>query len=268
MDSYSFPFFSKKFPDLSQSGKWTADMPSINGGDETIYKSTYSSAMVHKIVHYATQRGIRVMPEIDMPGHGYSWGLSESLREITTACPLYTDELGHVDDIPLDPTLPLTYDVVLGLLEELSQIFPDSFLHLGGDEVKYGCWNESESIKAWMKEHELEENDFYSLEQLFFDRVGKFTTQILGRKVVAWEEVFFDSSVCRLCFIVTLVPEWTCYLCHLKGGTNGDHGTWIGSDALPPESTVVEVWTGPDFIAEATRHGYDALMAYGWYLDR
>lgn len=100
-----------------------------------------------------------------------------------------------MDDVPLDPTEPLTYQVVLGLLDELSELFPDLYLHLGGDEVKYGCWNESASIKAWMQEHGLAAGDFYSLEQLFFEKVGGFVTAQLGRQVVAWEEVFFDSSV-------------------------------------------------------------------------
>lgn len=54
----------------------------------------------------------------------------------------------------------------------------------------------------------------------------------------------------------------------MQGGTDGAHGSWVGSQALPPATTVVEVWTGPDYVAEATRHGYDALLAYGWYLDR
>lgn len=241
MDSYSFPFASEKFPELHEDGRWTAEMSRNSVG----YNSIYTPDAVRAVVKYATQRGVRVIPEIDMPGHGYSWGLSDTLRQITAACPLYVDELGHIDDVPLDPTNPLTYEVVTGVLQELAEIFPDQYFHLGGDEVKYGCWNESESITTWMKSHGMKD-DFYALEQLFFERVGSFTTQHLQRKVVAWEEVFFDSA----------------------GGSNGDHGSWIGSDALPPSSTVVEVWTGPDYVKEATLHGYDALLAYGWYLDR
>jgi hypothetical protein len=53
-----------------------------------------------------------------------------------------------------------------------------------------------------------------------------------------------------------------------QGGTDGDHGTWIGSKALPAETTLVEAWTGPEYVEEACYHGYDAILAYGWYLDR
>ena len=48
----------------------------------------------------------------------------------------------------------------------------------------------------------------------------------------------------------------------------GSHGSWIGSDALPPASTVVESWTGPTYMNTARLHGYDGILAYGWYLDR
>lgn len=193
MDSYAFPFASTLFPDLAGAGSWTAGLQEVEEDD-----STYSPAIVRQVVQYAAMRGVRVIPEVDMPGHGYSWGLSQALQSITTSCPAYTDELGHVDDIPLDPTNPLTYQVVLGLLEELAELFPDRFLHLGGDEVKYGCWNESASIKDWMQEHGLamgDSYDFYALEQLFFEKVGGFVSNQLGRKLVAWEEVFFDGSV-------------------------------------------------------------------------
>lgn len=196
VDSYSFPFASDKFPDLAAAGKWTAGagLDSSDEHSDTNTDSVYTPDMVRAVVQYATQRGVRVVPEVDMPGHGYSWGLSEALRSVTTSCPRYTDELGHIDDVPLDPTARLTYEVVLGLLQELAGLFPDRFMHLGGDEVKYGCWNESASIVSWMQQHGLA-GDFRALEQLFFAEVGGFATVQLGRKLVAWEEAFFDDSV-------------------------------------------------------------------------
>lgn len=230
VDSYSFPFASSRYPEMSQHGAWDAS-------------AVYTHHDITAIVDYASSRGVRIVIELDMPGHAYAWGLSESLNTITAACPRYTDELGHIDDVPLDPTLTLTYEVVTGLVEELTELFPDSYLHIGGDEVKYGCWNESRGIREFMISHNI--STYYELEQLFLARIANIvTTQ--NRKMVAWEEVFFNAS----------------------GGTTGAHGDWIGSKVLPPSTTIVESWTGPDYLAEAMSHGYDGILAYGWYLDR
>ncbi|CAE7569532.1 unnamed protein product, partial [Symbiodinium microadriaticum] len=96
-----------------------------------------------------------------------------------------------------------------------------------------------------MADHNIPKNDFYTLEQYFFERIGTFSTKELGRTLIAWEEVFFSDA----------------------GGTDGAHGAWVGSKALPASSTVVEAWTGPDYVEEAVYNGYDAILAYGWYLD-
>jgi hexosaminidase len=128
----------------------------------------------------------------------------------------------------------------------MADMFPDKYVHIGGDEVKYGCWAESASINAFMKEKGIADGDYYALEQWFFSEVDAMVVGELGRKTVAWEEVFFSDA----------------------GNGGGAHGAWVGSDALPRESTVIEIWTGADYLATALDQGYDGLMAYGWYLDR
>jgi len=184
---------------------------------------------------------------------------------ISTNCPFYTDELGHVDDVPLDPSQDETYDVVLGVFEELvgpadgsndpnTALIPDLYVHIGGDEVKYGCWNESIRIRTFMAEHGMAEEDFRALEEYYYTRIaeklagydGDRGGHSLGKKMVAWEEIFFDGS----------------------GGTGAAHNGWAGSKALPPSITVMESWTGPDYMEEAMTHGYDSILAYGFYLDR
>lgn len=67
-------------------------------------------------------------------------------------------------------------------------------LHVG-DEVKYGCWNESEAILSWMADHGVPKDDFYTLEQYFFERVGSYCTKELSHILIAWEEVFFSDAV-------------------------------------------------------------------------
>lgn len=190
VDSYSFPYHSKLFPGIAEAGAWMYNEDT----NEELKSTVYKSSDLEEIVNWAALRGVRVVLEMDMPGHAYSWGLADKFKDITTSCPAYTDELGHIDDVPLDPTLVKTYDVIEDLLLELTAIFPDQYLHVGGDEVKYGCWNESESILSWMSEHGFADGDFYGLEQMFFDRIHTIATAEMHRKLVAWEEVFFNAS--------------------------------------------------------------------------
>lgn len=113
--SDSFPYESKTFPELSQQGAYTQRM-------------IYSQSQVQEIIEYARVRGIRTLAEFDTPGHTRSWGISHP--EILTACEgIYTDKLG-----PIDPTKQATYDFMQKLLAEIVEVFPDEYVHLGGDE--------------------------------------------------------------------------------------------------------------------------------------
>jgi hexosaminidase len=193
------------------------------------------------------------------------------MKDITVACPRYTDELGHIDDVPLDPTLSHTYEVIENLLVELTGIFPDNFLHVGGDEVKYGCWNESDAIVSWMAANGFASGDFYGLEQMFFQKIRNVAEEVLSRKLVAWEEVFFNASGGTDGAYSYELISFRCVYGLIMGFlyvTSGSHGAWIGSEALPPDSTIIESWTGSDYLTTARLNGYDGILAYGWYLDR
>jgi hexosaminidase len=75
------------------------------------------------------------MMEVDMPGHGYSWGIG--YPEITTDCPSYES---NVNNIPLDPSLNETYEIVYAVLADVNADTTDSMMHLGGDEVCLLLW--------------------------------------------------------------------------------------------------------------------------------
>lgn len=88
----------------------------------------YSQSQIKEIIEYARLRGIRTLAEFDTPGHTRSWGVSHP--EILTACEgRYTDKLG-----PIDPTKQETYTFMQKLLAEVVDVFPDEYVHLGGDE--------------------------------------------------------------------------------------------------------------------------------------
>lgn len=88
----------------------------------------YTQTRIQEIVEYARLRGIRTLVEFDTPGHTRSWGISHP--EILTACEgVYTDKLG-----PIDPSRDEAYTFMEQLLAEIVRVFPDEYVHLGGDE--------------------------------------------------------------------------------------------------------------------------------------
>lgn len=102
----------------------------------------YSEEDVKGIILYARSRGIRVIPEIDTPAHSESWGRSEKYHGITLNCD------GNYQG-QLNPTLNLTWKVLEGVFGYVNQTFRDDYIHFGGDEVEYDCWNTTE-INTWM----------------------------------------------------------------------------------------------------------------------
>ena len=112
VDSISFPCGSRTHPELAEKGAFD---PS----------AIYSVSDLAAVVAYAKDRGVRILAEWDLPGHG-SWGKG-------------IPEMMGCSDV-LDPTIDLTYTVLSDFLGEMGAIFTDSWMFLGGDEVDYRCW--------------------------------------------------------------------------------------------------------------------------------
>ena len=137
-DEESFPLELDSYPNLTKYGVYSAN-------------EIYTKDDVEEIVEYARYRGIRVIPEIDSPAHSLSWGFSEELKDIAMKCFLWANYNGQ-----LDPTLNKTYEVVQGILNDVDKLFPDEYVHLGGDEVGFKCWEDTPHIKAFMQANGLE----------------------------------------------------------------------------------------------------------------
>lgn len=113
--TYSFPYESETFPELSEKGAYTPGM-------------VYTQIQIQEIVEYARLRGIRILAEFNTPAHSRSWGVSHP--ELLTACEgIHTGKLG-----PIDPTKEETYTFVRRLLSEVISVFPDDYVHLGGND--------------------------------------------------------------------------------------------------------------------------------------
>lgn len=128
VDAESFPFISPRSP-LLHLGAYTPE-------------AVYSKADVAGIIEYARMRGIRVILEIDMPGHAYSWG--HGYPSVVAKCPRYEH---NINNIPLNPAVDLGWTVIDGLLRDLlGDLNRDQYFHIGGDEVVYGCWRQDDVL--------------------------------------------------------------------------------------------------------------------------
>lgn len=217
-DTQSFPMQSTTAPDL-----WK--------GSFSEYER-YTQADIAAVVEYARQRGVRVMVEFDMPGHAGSW--CEGYPEV---CPSPTCTQ------PLNVASNRTFELITNLLGEMtggkssaphapSGLFPDDFLHLGGDEVNTACWSSSPVISAWLAAKGFTADDGYA----YFVKRAADIALSQGRRPVQWVEVF-------------------------------DHfGTKLD------KRTVVHVWKDKSTLPSVVSKGYNALINNSpgkdsWYLD-
>jgi hexosaminidase len=145
----------------------------------------YTQEQVREIIAYARDRGIRVMPEFDMPGHATSWLVGHP--ELGSAPGPYTIERkAGIFEPALDPTREELYKFLEGFFTEMAQLFPDEYIHIGGDENEGHQWTKNERIQAFMKERGIKDN--HALQAYFNQRVSKIL-QKLGKKMIGWDEI-------------------------------------------------------------------------------
>lgn len=145
----------------------------------------YSQQDIREIVAYAQQRGIHVLPEIDIPGHASAIALA--YPELMSAPGPYKKEIRWgVHKPTLDPTNEKVYEFVDKLMAEVSALFPFEYVHIGGDEVDPEHWNSNTEIQAFMKKNALE--DHRALQAWFNRRVVNIL-QKHQRKMIGWDEI-------------------------------------------------------------------------------
>jgi hexosaminidase len=145
----------------------------------------YTQDQVREIIAYARDRGIRVMPEFDIPGHSTSWLVG--YPEVGSAPGPFKIERGAgIFEPALDPTREQTYKFLEGFLGEMAALFPDAYMHIGGDENEGKQWDRNPQIQAFMKEKGIKDN--HALQAYFNQRVLKIL-QKHGKKMIGWEEI-------------------------------------------------------------------------------
>ncbi|XP_064467782.1 beta-hexosaminidase subunit beta-like [Ornithodoros turicata] len=191
-------------------------------------RSVYTKSDVQDIIEYARLRGIRVIPEIDTPGH--TQALGKALPDLLARC----SGEGKKDRLPaLDPTKEHTYRTVVKILKEVADTFKDQFIHLGMDEVNYACWRQNPDIQYFMKEQglsSLSEVEGYYVHRLLQD------LRSFGSKYMIWQDPIDNGvEVPR----DTIVGVWK----------NSAHDKWQGH------------------ATRVARKGYQIVVSGCWYLN-
>eukprot|EP00276_Gloeochaete_wittrockiana_P009471 CAMPEP_0184663758 /NCGR_PEP_ID=MMETSP0308-20130426/49630_1 /TAXON_ID=38269 /ORGANISM="Gloeochaete witrockiana, Strain SAG 46.84" /LENGTH=775 /DNA_ID=CAMNT_0027106725 /DNA_START=189 /DNA_END=2516 /DNA_ORIENTATION=- len=173
-DDQGFRIQSKRFPLLHEKGS--------NG-------QFYTQDEVRDVIQYASDRGIEVVPEFDIPGHSSCF--LTGYPELASAPGPYNlpDRMG-IHDACMDPTREEVYSFLDAFFEEMADLFPCGYVHIGGDEVTGKHWNDSESISEFKAAHDMQTN--HDLHVYFSKRVAQILSKY-GKTMIGWDEMFHSD---------------------------------------------------------------------------
>ena len=146
----------------------------------------YTQEEIKKIIRYADLRGIRVMPEFDIPGHTYSWIVA--YPELASLPGNYKMRRDYgVFNPVMDPSNKRVYKFLKKFFKEMAKLFPDEYIHIGGDEVNGVQWKKSEKIRKFMRKHKIK-----TLEELqvYFNRKILKILKKYHKKMIGWDEIY------------------------------------------------------------------------------
>jgi hexosaminidase len=169
-DNEGFRVESKKFPKLQGEGS------------DGLY---YTQDEIREFISYARDRGIRVVPEFDMPGHSTAWFVG--YPELASGPgPYQLERKWGVFDPAMDPTNEKTYKFLGEFIAEMTKLFPDQYFHIGGDEVNGKEWDSNPKIQEFMKSHNIKNN--VELQAYFSQHVQELVVKH-GKTPIGWDEI-------------------------------------------------------------------------------
>lgn len=169
-DDQGFRVESKRFPKLQKMGS--------DG-------CFYTQDQVRELIAYAAERGIRLVPEFDMPGHSTAWFVGYP-QLASGPGPYQIERKWGVFDPAMDPTRDETYKFLDKFIGEMAKLFPDRYFHIGGDEVDGKQWDANPRIQKFMRAHNLETDQ--DLQKYFTLRVQKLVEKH-GKIMIGWDEI-------------------------------------------------------------------------------
>lgn len=145
----------------------------------------YTQEQVREVIAYARDRGIRVMPEFDMPGHTTAWLVG--YPDLASAPgPYEIERHWGIFDPCMDPSKESLYAFLDAFIGEMAQLFPDEYFHIGGDEVNGKHWAASPGIQAFMKQNQMK--DIGAFHAYFNKRLSGILTRH-NKKMIGWDEI-------------------------------------------------------------------------------
>jgi len=169
-DDQGFRIASRQFPKL------------VEMGSDGQY---FTKAEIRDLIDYASDRGVRVVPEFDMPGHSTAWFVG--YPELASGPgPYQIERRWGIFDPVMDPSREQTYEFLDKFIGEMSELFPDHYFHIGGDEVNGKQWDANPKIQEFMRVHHLKNNQ--ELQEYFTLRVQKIVSRH-HKIMVGWDEI-------------------------------------------------------------------------------
>lgn len=187
----------KKYPLLTEIGSCRVDRPgktfperrNLRQGEPTVEKGFYTQDEIREIVRYAQERHIEVIPEIEMPAHSNAALAAYPLL----SCPVVDKFIGVLPglggnhaDVIFCAGNDSVFTFLQDILDEVLELFPSKYIHLGGDEARKTHWEECPLCQARMKAENLENTE--ELQGYFMARVARYV-QNKGREVIGWDEL-------------------------------------------------------------------------------
>ena len=235
----------KKYPLLTEVGSKRKDTQVSRNSDKFTgepHSGFYTQEEIKEIIKYANKLHITIVPEIEMPGHAmaavaaYPWlGSLGTTKEVATT-------FGKMDD-SFNVSDPKVIEFLKNILDEVMALFPGEVIHIGGDEVNFEPWKNTDSIRSFMKKEDL--NSPVDLQIYFTNQISNYIDEA-GKRMMGWNEIMGDDI-------------------------HKEHGADVGEvEQKLAESAIVHFWKGElDLIIRAVEDGYDVVNSNHWdtYLD-
>ncbi|MDM9623073.1 beta-N-acetylhexosaminidase [Rhizobium sp. S96] len=222
----------KAYPTLTTTGVLRGPdeplLPQLGNGADPV-GGFYSQDDVRDIVAHAAALGVEVVPEIDIPGHNSATLIAlPDLTDGQEAPDSYHSVQGYPNNA-LNPAVPLTYEFLEKVFDEMVELFPSEYIHIGGDEVANGSWLASPLAKKLMEQEGI--SGTFALQSYFLKRIKDMLTA-RGRKLAGWNEVA--------------------------------HGGGVAS-----KDSLLMAWENPQVGIDLAKQGYEVVMTPGqaYYLD-